>query len=774
MQKVNSYTKTVQELLANKYTLDYYQREYNWQKGQVEEFLDDLTNKFLENYEENHNPEAVDNYGYYFLGSIIISEKDGAGRRYIVDGQQRLTTLTLLLINLYRMFDDTEDKSDIVNLIFSEECGKRSFNLAIPERARCMEALYEGIDFDDTKETQSIRNIVECSDYIKSNFSERLRGQVLPYFVHWLLEKVYLVEITTSADDEAYTIFETMNDRGLPLSPTDMLKGYLLTKITDVQRDRSSKVWRNRIQDLQNLGKDETENAIKAWLRSQYAKRMIDFDLIGNKFHRWVRNRSSELGLTSNDDFAAFIENDFEFYSGWYHRLQEASTSLKSGFECVYYNAQHNFTLQYPVLLAPLRIGDLEEEIIQKIQIVSRYLDILIHQYIWNFRPIDQRSMVTPMFKLMRSIRGRNTDELIELLYEKLTSDNVTFAHNNWYGLQSSSRPKVRLVLARITDYVDTQSEQDSCYQEYIKYDVEHIWANHPEYHEEEFSHEYEFNEHRNRIGGLLLLPPKRNKVLSDLSYEKKLEHYRNENLLAQSLHQRTYEQNPRFREFIQSNRLLFRPCANFKKADLDDRQKLYQQLAKRIWNPERLKIPHGEEPEIAADFDDDLQQGKIKESETPYKVWTIDQVRDLVPQEYREHYETHHKNKVGTLYKRVEELLNLVQEKEWKLTPRFQKSYCALYVENKPVFGVNFFGTPRFAAWITEEQARHLNNYCKFENYHEQHHHAVYPIYTSVDELIPIFKSAYQPISELAQLQSELAAAHKVLQQLGVDIDEL
>ena len=774
MQKVNSYTRTVRELLANKYTLDYYQREYNWQKGQVEEFLDDLTNKFLENYKESHNLEAVDNYSYYFLGPIIISENGKTSERYIVDGQQRLTTLTLLLINLYRMFDDAEDKPDIVNLIFSEEFGQRSFNLDIPERAQCIEALYEGMDFDDTNQPESIRNIIACSDYIKSNFSEDLRGSVLPYFVHWLLEKVYLIEITASVDDDAYTVFETMNDRGLPLSPTDMLKGYLLTKITNVQRDRASKVWRDRIQCLQNLGKDETENAIKAWLRSQHAKRMIDFDLIGNKFHRWVRNQTNELNLKSNDDFANFIERDFKFYSSWYCLLQEVSKSLELGFECVYYNAQHNFTLQYPVLLAPLSITDPKEEIIRKIQIVARYLDILIHRYIWNFRSIDQRSMVRPMFTLMRSIRGRNSDELTELLYEKLTGDNVTFAHNNWYGLQSSSRPKVRLILARITDYMEIQSGQDSRYHEYVRYDVEHIWANHPELHEEEFSHKYEFNEYRNRIGGLLLLPPKRNKVLSNLSYEEKLEEYLKENLLAKSLHERTYGRNRRFREFIQSSRLLFRPCPDFKRADLDDRQKLYQQLAKRIWNPERLRVPHGEEPKIAVDFDNDLQHQKLKKEGNPNKTWTIDQVRDLVPQEYREYYETKHKSKVGALYTRVAELLNLVEKKEWKLTPRFQKSYYALYVENKPIFGVNFFGVPRFAVWITKEEATHLNNYCEFENYHEQYHHAVYPIYTSVDDLLPIFESAYQSVSEIAELQAALAAARKALQQFGVDIGEL
>ena len=742
---INSKIKTVQELLANRYTLDYYQREYNWQTEQVAELLEDLTTKFLENYEANHNSEAVDNDAYYFLGSIVISKKDETNELYIVDGQQRLTTLTLLLINLSRMSDNTEDKSEIGNLIFSEEFGKISFNLDIPERARCMKALYEGKNFDDSRETTSIRNIVACSDYIKGNFPEELQGGGLPDFIDWLLDKVYFVEITASADDDAYTIFETMNDRGLPLSPIDMLKGYLLTKMTNVQRDSANETWRNRIQNLHNLGKDEAENAIKAWLRSQHANRQNDFELIGNKFHRWVRNQASELGLISNSNFADFIESDFEFYSGWYHHLQKVSRSLTPGLEWVYYNAQHNFTLQYPVLLAPLCIGELEEESIQKIQIVARYIDIFIHRYIWNFRSIEQRSMVKPMFSLIRDIRGKNTSELTELLYKKLEEDNLTFAHNSRYGLQGNNRAKIRLMLARITDYVETQSGQNSCYQEYIKYDIEHIWANHPEHHEEEFSHEVEFSEYRNRIGGLLLLPSKHNKDFSDRSYEEKLEDYLNENLLAQSLHERTYERNTDFQNFIQRSLLEFRPCSNFKKTDLNDRQKLYQQLAKRIWNPDRLRIPHGEEPQIAVDFDSDLQQGP----EIPDKVWTIDKVRKSIPQERREYYETQYKKKYGDIYARVAELQNLVEEKEWELIPKFQKSYCALYVGSKPVFGVNFYGPPRFAVWTTKEEASRLSNHCKFERYHDQHRHAVYPTDTSVDEVLPIFESAYNQIKK-------------------------
>ena len=767
---INSETKTVRELLTNRYTLDYYQREYNWQKEQVKELLDDLTNKFLENYKDNHDYEAVDHYSHYFLGSIFIYEKDG--NRFVVDGQQRLTTLTLLLINLYQMFDDSKGKPNITDLILSEESGKVSFNLDVPERSRCMKAIYDGEGFDDSKETQSIRNIVARSDDIKRNFPEELREQALSYFVDWLLDKIYLVEIVASAYDDPYTVFETMNDRGLLLSPIDMLKGYLLTEMTDGQRNSAHQTWRNRIQDLHNLGKEETENAIKAWLRSQHANRSTDFDLIGNKFHRWVRNKASELGLISSDDFANFIERDFEFYSGWYHRLQKAAKSLTPGFECVYYNAQHDFTLQYPVLLAPLLIDEPEAEIIRKIQIVARYLDILIHRYIWNFRSIEQRSMVKPMFSLIRDIRGKKADGLTELLYEKLKEDNVTFAHNNQYRLQGSrDKKKMRFVLARITDYVETQSGQDSRYQEYIKYDIEHIWADRPELHEEEFDHEYDFEEYRDRIGGLLLLPSKRNKNFSDRSYEDKLEDYLEENLLAQSLHERTYERKPGFQKFIQRNHLKFSPCSNFKKADLDGRQKLYQQLAKRIWNPERLRIPHGEEPEITVDFDRDLQQRTI----TPEQPWTIDRVRELVDPELRKHYETQHKKKVRNIYERAADLLNLVEEKEWrKLTPKFQKSYCALYVNSKPIFGVNFYGAPRFAVWIEEKEAERLSKHCEFENYYDQHGKAVYPVHTSVGELLPIFESVCPQEVKLAPPENLIAKAKRVLLDKGTTQEEI
>jgi hypothetical protein len=120
--------------------------------------------------------------------------------------------------------------------------------------------------------------------------------------------------------------------------------------------------------------------------------------------------------------------------------------------------------------------------------------------------------------------------------------------------------------------------------------EIEHVWANHPELHEDEFDHASDFDEYRNRIGGLLLLPKTFNASLGDLPYEKKREQYLKYNLLAQSLHEKAYERSPGFLSFVKESGLPFKAHPSFAKADLDTRQELFRRLAEQIWNPGRLQ----------------------------------------------------------------------------------------------------------------------------------------------------------------------------------------
>jgi len=604
VKEIRGDAKNIRTLLGGaRFSVDYYQREYRWETKQITELIDDLSEKFLASYGVGDERSAVEGYGHYFLGSIIISDKDG--RKYIIDGQQRLTSLTLLLMHIHRQLTDEEQKGQLAELIFSTKFGKRSFNLDVPERTACMEALFLGQPFDETAQPESVGNILGRFHDMEEQFPDELTGPALPYFADWLIENVHLVEITAYSDADAYTIFETMNDRGLSLSPTDMLKGYLLANITDTDRRLdASNVWRARIGVLQQLGKEEDADAIKAWLRSQHAQTIRerkggaqprDFDLIGTEFHRWVRDNDEALALTSSAAFGRFIQDDFAFYSHWYEQVRRAAETLTPGLEAIHYNAQNAFTLQYPVLLAPLSRADREVDILRKLRVAATYLDILIARRIWNWKDTSYSTMQYNMFQLViLAIRGKSVEELAHILKERLDAEPETFASNDRFYLHGMNGRQIHRLLSRITDYVETQSGRASRYAEYIKrgrngYEVEHIWANHPERHSNEFEHPTYFAEYRNRIGDLLLLPKSFNASYGDLPYEEKLEHYYGQNLLAQSLHPKAYDRDPGFRRFREDTGLQFKAHPKFHKADLDDRQILYREIAERIWSPENI-----------------------------------------------------------------------------------------------------------------------------------------------------------------------------------------
>lgn len=611
MREILGKAKTVRELLKGvKYSIDYYQREYKWHEKQMRELVDDLSDKFLEEYQVGHERAKVAEYPHYFLGSIIISKKESVS--YIVDGQQRLTSLTLLLVLLRNLQRGHEKQVNVDELIFSERFDEKSFNLHVDERTPAMEALYEdgGESFDTTDRPESVQNLVQRYRDLESYFPEELRTTALPYFIDWLLENVHLVEITAYSDDDAYTIFETMNDRGLSLSPTDMLKGYLLANINEAKRSAANLRWRDRIRQLNESGKEVEADCFKAWFRSQYATKIRerkkgakpeDFDRIGTEFHRWLRDAADTIGINQSDDFYRFIDRDFDFYSRQYLRLIDAAQKPVTGLEHVLYNAQQGFTLQYMLLLAPLRPDDSESVVTRKIGLVARYLDILLTWRLWNFRTIAYSTMQYAMFVVLRDIRGLDPDALSQKLHELLGKEEETFASNDRLRMHQQNRYPLHRILARLTDYVETQSGQPSRYLDYVsegktRHEVEHIWADHPERHTKEFTHPADFADYRNRIGGLLLLPKSFNASYGDLPYfnaedenKGKLPHYNSQNLLARSLHPLCYNRNPGFLNFKERSKLPFVPLGHFDKAEIDARSQLYRQIAELIWNPSDL-----------------------------------------------------------------------------------------------------------------------------------------------------------------------------------------
>jgi uncharacterized protein with ParB-like and HNH nuclease domain len=602
---IDARNQSVKQVLAdNKYTIDYYQREFKWEKKHIADLLRDLESRFSENYDESHERSKVREYSHYFLGSIIVNKSNANAS--IIDGQQRLTSLTLLLTYLNNLQKERQDKVRLENLIFSEVYGAKSFNLDIPEREACMDALYNGRDFDPYTQVPSIRNLHARYADIQEIFPDTLKEGALPYFIDWLTNNVELVEITAYSEQEAYTIFETMNDRGLSLGPTDMLKGFLLSRITDNQkRSALEGIWKTKLQALQEAGDEETSSKneqvtdfFKAWLRAKYAESIRDgkkgaanqdFENIGTTFHIWVRDK---LNLTTVADFDKFVGTDFKVFSEHYLSLLKASTTFDTKLEFVYYNALNNFTLQYPLALAPVKASDDQAQAIRKMNIVACFLDNWIVRRIVNSKTLRYSSIVRAMFNWLKEIRDLSADDLATELADKLTKLDEQFDSlaSNFY-LHQMNKKYVRYMLARMTRYIESNVGTNSEFAEYArgsKFDVEHILADTDENWTDFESIETYYQE-RERFGALLLLPQSINRSLQAKKFTEKLDPYFGENILARSLHSQCYKNNPQFLKFIKQHELPFNSHQTFGPADLKQRSEAYLALCKLIWSPDRL-----------------------------------------------------------------------------------------------------------------------------------------------------------------------------------------
>ena len=289
----------------------------------------------------------------------------------MIDGQQRLTSLTIFLIYLNNLQKDLPKRINLDALIYSETYGEKSFNLDVPERKNCLDALYLTGEFNvKDSDDETVKNIAERYDDIQELFPDELKGAALPFFIDWLIQNVVLVVITAYSDDNAYTIFETMNDRGLNLTPSEMLKGYLLSKVrTTDQRDKINIVWKAEIKKLHNLWEESDLTFFQAWLRGKYAVSIRpgkigaaneDFEKIGTRFHTWVKDNNSKIGISNPNDFYEFVNTDLVFYSKLFSKIYEARRTLTTGLNHLYFSAQWGFanSLADPLLISSILISD--------------------------------------------------------------------------------------------------------------------------------------------------------------------------------------------------------------------------------------------------------------------------------------------------------------------------------------------------------------------------------------------------------------------------------
>ncbi|MDH6410048.1 hypothetical protein M2113_001022 [Aurantimicrobium minutum] len=595
-QVIDGTVRSVQEMFTGRsYSIEYYQREYSWGKQNIEELVQDLVRSFNSDYEPHHSRRDVASYRPYFLGPVVTFSKEAT--RFLVDGQQRMTSLSLLMIHISSLLEPGDSQSLLNNLVYSTQFGQTKFTIDVPERETVMSAIRNGAESSPDNLDQSSEVLWDRFQDIIQIFPLEFSGEILPYFVDWLLHRVVLVEIGTTDKDMALEIFESMNDRGLQLSNMDMLKSYLLSRIGEPEGiERANALWRANVQELKNIAKNGDSEFMKTLLRAKFAETVRDtkksagakdFEEIATVFHKWLRDRAESFGLVKGEDFSRFVEVDVSYYSHRYKQLLDASTVLTPGLEYVYFNAHNDFTLQFMVIMAAIEVEDTDETFKRKANLIAAFIDLMITRRMAEYKNYGYSPMYRPMFILAKELRNKPLDEIRELL--KLRASELPEQLSSLANLRltKTNKPEIYYLLARITSWLE--SETTSKYFERRRndpFEVEHIWANKYERHLEEFNNEFEFADHRNSFGDLLLLPKSFNASYGALAFSEKVELYFSQNGLAQSLCSKAYANNPKFLSKVQQYSLPFKAYEGnaFTKEAINARQELYSKIAEIIW----------------------------------------------------------------------------------------------------------------------------------------------------------------------------------------------
>lgn len=625
MQKIDK-TDTLETILTRgKFEVDYYQREYRWGRKQIEQMLMDFYDTFRQYYDPaNHGaPSEVQKYGYYYMGSIICTNDN---TRQVIDGQQRLTSLTLLLIYLRNLQDQTIGVPylpvNIDGLIYKDSYGTMSFNLDVPERNDCMQALWDQ-NKAYTSDNESNKNLLARYSDIEELFPDDLKGEALPYFIYWLKGKVLLLEIDTPSEDEAHTIFLTMNDRGLSLNSAEMLKAFIIQQVDEADRDSVNKVWQQNIARIKNAFDSESSGTVKAedvdfisaWLRAKYANSIRetkkgaedrDFELLGEKFHTWVRmNARTEMQLTQPKQYKELVTIEMTLMTNLYLRMKAYSEKLTKGFEAVFYNAHRDITYQNYLIMSAVRVDDAPAVVDQKIRVVATFIDIFASTRIFNDKKINWNANKNLLFRVMCQIRNQDVKTIGVRLISALQrmSENLDAIQD--FELNKTSRRYMLHMLARLTDYVNLRMGLASQFENYVdrnpktSYDIEHILPADYQSYKDLFNDEEDFKNNREKFGNLILLTSDHNRSYQDMPYDQKVVQYMGDNILAQSLNAGAYKNNPKF--LALSNEYGFKAYVRFDKTAIRERLQLYISLAKSIWNPAVIK-------ELAGGWDDDVE----------------------------------------------------------------------------------------------------------------------------------------------------------------------
>ena len=594
------------------YFIDFYQRDYRWNEPPVTRLLDDVFFKFRGKYQKSTDLDPsketiTGHYPWYYLNTYVTNVVDG--RVYVVDGQQRLTTLSLMLMKLHHLAKKFGSKLDgwLENKIAGQAGYEREFWMNHIGHGQSQQDLFDGKNPKEIDTASGITavNMVANFETVSKYLDKELKNKhCFETFVFYFLHRLVLINLAVEQTDVSM-VFEVINDRGVRLRPYEILKGKLLGQIDkiELERDDYNGLWERQANRVNDFKEDQLDEFFRFYLKAKYSNTRRDGTRFDGDYHRAMFSGDMEekLALThSPGRVKEFLRGEVTYFSNLYAKVLAAYSDAEGAFRSVFYNGLLDLDAPFLLVLSACSLNDpAEDEKIEKVSFeIDRYFSLLQLQNAY-----DSNEFADSLFRISESIRGKSPEryraafdkELTDRIAERRNvsdADPLSYPAFKQSGINLNMRFK-RYFFARIDQFLADNMNLNPKHPisdlvtktgARTGFHVEHILSWNDE-NQELFDHDEErFEQERNRLGAILLLKGKDNISSNNEPYKEKLRSYANTLYWNETLREDSYKSKLDMEEFRKRYDLDVKALNHFGPEEVEERHKLLYDLTRVMW----------------------------------------------------------------------------------------------------------------------------------------------------------------------------------------------
>lgn len=504
-----------------------YQRHYVWNQDNVRSLLDDINTHYHLNENKNSNDKEE-----YFLGSLVLQRKENQTEYDVLDGQQRLTTL-LLILSVIRDLSKNKNNRDIYikesanpdKRIYQD---KNRINFEIRDNVKefCQKYVYDyenNLDIEQkyleingflNSKNISLKNMSNALVTIRNFFSE-IGEDKLDAFFETLANDVVLIYVATEDKEDAYRLFTILNSRGVPLANSDILKSINLGAIKDKKtQEKYAQKW----EEIEDSFNEDDFDRFLSHIRTILVKQKARSNLL-NEFENIIYKKDNPM-LEKGTPTIDFIER----YNNIYNKIVLLDSTDENG-------CKNELEIEYKNLINILKAAFSSTDWIPPL---LAYYDKFKDERLLEFlKKVEEKALCDIICRESTTRRMDSFYKILELIETANTPQDVLDTNNilkNSNKEQAISIIKEESIYGRAFDkyillkYEYLNFDDIAVISDYSNLSIEHVLPQVPN-NDSQWLKDFDDNSRErwtHNIANLILINGRKNSSLSNLDFSYK------------------------------------------------------------------------------------------------------------------------------------------------------------------------------------------------------------------------------------------------------------